>query len=428
MTFTLHLHKAVIQAAVVLVTLVICVGLLRFIYERFAIDAMLAKKALIQLEVLGTAVQAFPRSARLQARVAEVLLSQPLAYTEILSPAETAAELAAMRSPFNARYRLLLASVKGIKGDRDAEEKHLRAALTLAPHNTQFHWRLANTLLRAGKITEAADEFRIVVTADPALLASTLDVLWQLTEGDREALVRATGERARNRVQLARFLLQQSRGEEALRVVREIERSERVATPEMGEFLNDLIAGGKMAIAHQFWIESQGSADAQTSLIWNGSFEGASPAHFSQFDWQLRSSEYAQLTVDQYLAHTGGKSLRLDFAGRDTTRLTNEIKQTIVVQPGTRYRLTCFVKTARLLTPEGPRLAVTTPDAAKVLFQTAPINAESSEWQPLTLEFTAPLQSAVFLVTVQRTPSTNYDDPTQGTIWFDDFTLTALSS
>ena len=415
------------RAAVVLVTLVLCAGLLRLIYERFVIDGIVTQKALPQLEPLAAAAQAFPRSARLQARVAETLLSQPLEYAEILSPAETAAELAVLRSPFDAKYRLLLATVKSVKGDREAEEKQLQAALSLAPHNTQIHWRLANTLLRAGKTAEAAEEFRIVVTADPALLASTLDLLWQQTEGDREILVRATGERAKNRVQLARFLLQQSRDDEALRIVREIERSERTTTPEMGEFLNELIAGGKISIAHQLWMDSQGLANDQRSLIWNGSFEGASPAHFSQFEWQLRSNEYAQLTLDQYLAHTGSKSLRVDFFGRDTTRLTNEIKQTIVVQPGMRYRLTCFVRTAKLLTPEGPRLAVTTPDAARVVAQTAPINTESSDWQLLTLDFAAPAQTAILLVTVQRIPRTNYDDPTQGTIWFDDFTLTALS-
>ena len=166
--------------------------------------------------------------------------------------------------------------------------------------------------------------------------------------------------------------------------------------------------------------------DGKRSLLWNGSFEAASPANLSQFEWQLRSNEYAQLALDPYVAHTGAKSLRLDFFGRDTTRLSNEIKQLIVVRPGGRYRLTCFVKTAKLMTPEVPRIVVTTPDATQTLGATHPINAEAADWQQFTLEFTAPAKTAGLLVSVQRIPKAGYDDPTQGTIWFDDFALTEL--
>lgn len=428
MTLTLHLDKTIFRFAVILLALVLCVGVFRLIYKRFVIEALTRKNAPSQLEAVAAAVTEFPQSSRLQARVAETLLNQPLSYSEILSPAETAAELAATQSPYNARYRLLLATVKGVKGDQQAEEKHLRAALALAPQNTQMHWRLGNLLLRTGKFTEAADEFRVAATANSSLLGTALDLLWQLSEGNVELLTRATGDLAANRIQLAQFLLQQSRADEAIRLVNAIDRNDRAATPKTGEFLNGLITAGKINAAHQLWMDTRLSPEEKASLLWNGSFENASPAHLSQFEWQLRSSEFAQLTVDQYVAHTGTKSLRLDFTGRDTTRITNEIKQTIVVEPGKRYRLTCFVRTAKLLTPEGPRIVIATQDAARVIAQTSPINAESSDWQPFTLDFTAPSQTPTLIVTVQRTPRGNHDDPTQGIIWFDDFALTALTS
>ncbi len=123
--------------------------------------------------------------------------------------------------------------------------------------------------------------------------------------------------------------------DDAVRIFSQMEKVDRLAAPETGNFVNALLSAGKVETAHQLWTALLETPESQPSLLSNGSFEAASPAHLSQFDWQLRGSEYAQLTIDSSVAHTGTKSLRLDFFGRDTTRLTNEIKQLIVVRPGT---------------------------------------------------------------------------------------------
>src|SRR5438045_9223265 len=99
-------------------------------------------------------------------------------------------------------------------------------------------------------------------------------------------------------------------------------------------------------------------AHSSPSLVWNGSFEGKILKGFEQFDWTIGQSQYARIAITSGIAHSGARSLRIDFAGRDTTRLDEEIKQLVLVKPGVRYRLECFIKTEGLLTPEGPRLAV----------------------------------------------------------------------
>ncbi|HEX4948332.1 MAG TPA: hypothetical protein VFZ34_16780 [Blastocatellia bacterium] len=354
------------------------------------------------------------------------MLSQGALDRTTLAAAEASAEQAANLAPFQAKHQLLLAAIKGATGDLTAQENHLRAALILAPHNIQVRWRLANALLRAGKKDESLAEFRRVVTAAPALLPNTLDMLWQWTEGDVETLVQATGEAVKNRLQLAQFLLKQTRVDDAVRIIGTVDR--RMAAPEVGGVLQELMAAGKFELAHKLWLEQVGTTATPPALLWNGSFEDATPPHLTQFEWQLRSSEYAQLAIDPYVARTGAKSLRLDFLGRDTTRLSNEIKQMIILRPGRRYRLTCYVRTTRLITPQGPRVAVMAVEAARVLATTNPITAEATDWQPLSLEFTAPANTSVLWVNVQRSPQTDYDDPTQGTIWFDDFTVTELPS
>lgn len=402
---------------------VLCLGGLWFVYTRLVVNALTAKKSAASVEIIAAAVSRLPHSARLQARFADVLLGQSAQNPQFVAQAEEAAERAVNLSPFDARFRLLLAATKSLSGQPETQETHLRAALVLAPHNTQIHWQLANLLLRSGRLEPALEEFRIAVTASPHLLPVSLELLWQMTDGEINTLVQATGNAPKNRLVLVQFLMQKSRVDDAVRIFNQLDRADRLAAPETGNFVNTLMGTGRMELAHQLWT-SLVDAD-QSSLFWNGSFEAASPAHLNQFDWQLRGSGYAQLSLDSFVAHTGAKSLRLDFFGRDTTRLTNEIKHLIVVRPGARYRLSCFVRTTKFQTPEGPRLAVITADGVPALATSAPINA-TTDWQVYAVDFTAPRTTSALIVTVQRIPKTSYDDPTQGTIWFDDFTLAEL--
>lgn len=426
MVFTIQLAKPIIRLTLMGLTFVFCLVVLWFVYARFVVNVLTAKKSAASVEMIAAGALRFPLAARLQARLADVLLGQSAQDSRFIAQAEEAAERAVKLSPFDARYRLLLAATKSLSGQPETQETALRAALALAPHNTQIHWQLANVLLRAGKLEPALAEFRVAVTAAPNLLPMSLDLLWQMADEDINVLAQATGEAPKNRLVLAQFLLQKSRLDDAVRLFSQMEKADRLAAPEAGNFVNALLGAGKFEMAHQLWTALLATPESQPTLLWNGSFEAASPAHLSQFDWQLRGSEYAQLTLDSYVAHTGTKSLRLDFFGRDTTRLTNEIKHLIVVRPGARYRLTGFVRTAKLQTPEGPRLVVMTPDGARALATTAPINAAATDWQAYSVDFTAPPQTPALLVTVQRTPKTSYDDPTQGTLWFDDFSLTEL--
>lgn len=406
--------------------LLVCSALLRLVYQQFVVSTLTSPKRPVPLALLAATVDEYPTSARLHARYAEALLGQGMQDASTIWQAASVAEQAVNHSPFNAKYRLLLATAKSLTDGRDAQVTELRAAQALAPHDADIHWQLANALLRAGQTEQALAEFAVTVTANPALLPNTLTLLWQLSQGDLATVVTATGESTKNRLQLARFLLKQSREQEALDILHSIARNERLAAAEVGGFLNDLLAAGKMEAAHQLWAELVAPEEGTVPLLWNGGFETASPAGLSQFDWQLRGSEYAQLTLDTVIARSGAKSLRLDFFGRDTTRLRDEIKQLVVVRPGTKYRLTCYVRTAKFGSPEGPRLVVTTPNAAQVIAASSPITMASSEWQLYTTEFIVPAKTPVLLIGVQRIPKASYDEPTQGTIWFDDFALTPL--
>jgi hypothetical protein len=190
--------------------------------------------------------------------------------------------------------------------------------------------------------------------------------------------------------------------------------------------LNSLIAAGGLGPARALWGELA-AGDAQGTLVWNGGFESDGLKDFVQFDWSFGRSEYARFAMDTAVAHSGSRSLRIEFAGLDTTKLDNEIRQLVIVRPGARYSLECYAKSSGLETPEGPRVVVSTSSSPVWIATSEPVAQGSNDWQRLAVEFVAPqiasgATSAVY-VSIKRKPKFSYDEPTRGTVWFDGFLL-----
>src|SRR6185503_3895452 len=125
-------------------------------------------------------------------------------------------------------------------------------------------------------------------------------------------------------------------------------------------------------------------------LIYNGSFESDPQKDFAQFNWTIGRSDYAKIRILAGQARTGSRALRIDFTGRDTTRLTSEISQLTVLRPGARYRLVCYAKAENLVTTEGPCVAVTTKANPNWIVMSGAVALADTAWQQLSIEFTAP--------------------------------------
>jgi tetratricopeptide (TPR) repeat protein len=428
MVLKLALDKLGERAAAIVAALSVCLWLGALARERYVVSIFTDDRVQTTQTELAAAASRFHNSARLQAQLATVKLSHALEDDESLAQAETAALKAVNLSPHNVNFRLLLAGTQGVSGELAAQEEHLRAAVALAPHYPHVHWQLANLLVRARKTEQSLAEFRQAVTAQPTLLPSALELLWEVSGGKINTLSQAAGETPKNRLLLAQFLFQQGHTEEATQIFRQIAKPARLAAPESAELLSSLLAGGQPELARRLWDDMLGQRGNAQQLVWNGSFEAERVPGLAHFDWQLSRSEYAFTTIDPTLARTGARALRLDFYGRDTTKLADEVKQLLVLQPGAHYRLECYAKAARLVTPEGPRLVVRNRATGQVVAVTSPVSAEAKDWQRLAVDFSAPAGQTTFWVALQRTPKFSYDEPTQGTIWFDDCTLVEVSN
>ena len=427
---------ATLLAAVGLAALLVVIALFNFI-----IGTMVDYRKSFNRDELASPVYHFPSSARMHARLAE---AEMMERNRDLASAEYHALEAIRLSPYDYRNPLILASIKEAGADRQAAEEQLRKALALAPTNISVRYQLANLLVREGRLEESIDEFRKATASDPRLLAGAIDLIWQVSDKDVSLIERVAGDTPKAQMTLAQFLLKQSRPEDAARIFVGIDRRTRLTSVETPGVVKSFIDTGYPGLARHLWVGlASNNSETEAPLVWNGSFETDILKNLGQFDWTIpewavsknnnRETRYARLGVDRTTAHTGARSLKIEFAGENTTRLDGEIKQLIALRPGVRYRLECYVKSEGLITPEGPRVVVIGGQSESEPSKepaSEPVQAGSNDWQRLTIDFIAPQskiagQSSV-QIAIKRIPQFSYDEPTRGIVWFDDFKIEEL--
>jgi len=414
----LNLTKPGARVLLGLLTVAACALLALLIVSRFVIGTLADRRLQVTRGTLKVPVEYLPGSARLNARLAAAEFSEG---DRDLASAKVYAERAVKLSPFDHRVWLTMASIEEATGDRRAAEEALRTASELAPNYWSVHYRLGNLLVREGKVTESLEEFRKAIAANVTLTPGALDLVWQASRENVNAVRSVCEDNPKAKLALAQFLLVKSKPVEAAEVFNSIDRASLVsAATDSSAFLNGLIAAGKLETARDLWSDLVG-VDRGASLIWNGGFESDIQRSFSQFDWSFNRSEYARLSIDPASPHSGSHSLKIEFVGRDTTSLDNEIRQLVAVTPGARYVLECYFRTEGFEGPEGPRIVVTD-DASTWIAASEPVPAGSSDWRRLSLEFVAPQKGAV-VISIKRKPKFSYDEPTLGTVWFDDFSM-----
>ena len=422
MVIEFNLKNLASKLTLLAVALIVCALLVGQIVSRFIIGTLADDRFAFERSALQDPVKDYPNSPRLNARLAEAEL---LESDRDLEMAERCAVRAVNLSPFDYRFRMTLAAVKEAEGNRAGAEQSLREALALAPNNRDVHWRLANLLLRSGKLAASVDEFRITISTNKNLLPATLDLIWRASRGNVGAVEAITGSDAKARLLLSQFLIKQSKVAEAANIFRSIDRGTRLAALESASVLNALVATDNLALARELWVGLIADGGAPTAPVWNGGFESDILKNFSQFDWTFGRSEFARLSIDSSRQHSGNRSLKIEFLGRDTTELKDEIKQLVILRPGARYRVECYAKSEGLASSEGPRLAVTD-KSSNVIAQSEPVAAGSNDWKMLSVEFVAPKvtgDAPAVYVSVKRKPKYDYDEPTRGTVWFDDFMM-----
>ncbi len=434
MSLTLnHPHKAV-RLTILLITSLACLWLSWLVLADFIIGTFTEDGSLVSRATLTSAYQYFPHSPRIAARLAAAAIADAGEDEQVTGQAAEAAARAVQLSPQNAHHHVLAALAKGLQGDAMAAENHLKVATVRAPNDRQIRWRLANQLVRTDNVYASLEHFRYAVANNPVWLPQSLDLLWQVTQGDCAKLEVVAGDAPQARLMLAQFYLEQSQPQSAVAALATVDRNALLALPDTPSFFDALLQAGDLPLARQHWSSllggqvggQVGGLKEQAPLIWNGSFETTAPQRLAHFDWKLTDSRFVAVQLDDQVAHTGQRSLRLQFLGRDPTQLSDEVQQIILLRPGARYRLECFIQTKQLVIREGLRIVLLNQANSLPLASSAPIVTTPSGWQRLAFEFATPANATTAKLILQRTPKFIYEEAAKGLLWLDDISLTQL--
>jgi O-antigen ligase len=189
------------------------------------------------------------------------------------------------------------------------------------------------------------------------------------------------------------------------------------------DYVNYLAAGRKYQDAAQTWalyLGDRRNGYLQSNWLWNGGFE-SEPSGLA-LDWRIENPDNAAITrLDSAVAHSGSRSLRIDFAGKENVNYS-QTAQTAVVTPGA-YRFEAFVRTMDITTDRGIGFHIYDPEMpARLDLQTEHL-VESNDWRKIEQTVRVPAGTRLVSVVVTRVPTLRFDNKIAGTAWIDGVVL-----
>jgi O-antigen ligase len=129
---------------------------------------------------------------------------------------------AAVLSPKAYVLWLRLGLLREVGGDLPGALAAFQEAVRLAPFYAEPRWMLGGALLRAGERERAFAEFSRAVASDPAFTPQALELLWEASGGDAEAMARAVSpQSAEARAALAHFFAERGAAAAAAALLRQ---------------------------------------------------------------------------------------------------------------------------------------------------------------------------------------------------------------
>ncbi len=334
-------------------------------------------------------------------------------------------------APNDARLWGWLGDTLAISGQVAEAEHTLRQAHALAPNHFITQWRLANALIRVGKLEEAAPYARGALRSNPTQAILMLDLGWRISNGNQSFVESLLPPGLPDvEYQYLRLLVQQQRVAAAVQrwqaVLAREPDSERKLTLS---FIQDLLAARAYEAAWQVWasLPERQPAGLVRTAIYDGGFREP-VAKVPIFEWRFQQNEAgARLALDRAAdVPVGGNALQITYDSPGPAFY--HARQLLALPPGT-YRLTYFVRSRDLVAAAPPVVELQGVGNPKWRVRSLPAWRENQPWQRVVCEFTVPPEvGAVELVILRPseclTPGTC---PISGTVWFGGFSLEVIS-
>lgn len=339
---------------------------------------------------------------------------------------QPAAALSALESAVSLRPRdyylwLELGLARDRLGDSAGSLLGFNESVRLAPYYAQPRWQRGNLLFRMGRYNEAFAELRQAVTSYPDYLPNFIDLAWNASGKDArltEQVVQAQSNKAH--LAMAVFFADHGKADEALAHFRSIQN---ISTENRRRLLQALLSAGTPRQAFEVWSSTFADGRPTPGIIYDGGFEGPLNLDDVGFGWHVARGEPGlSFSLDGGQPQSGSRSLRIDFSGNPNPG-TWLLSQLILVEPAGHYKLNFAGRMKKIVT--GGPLVMSIKDAAgdTLLTGSTRLPADTSAWQPFSVEFATGTATQAIVIILQRQPCTSAPCPVFGSLNLDSFSL-----
>lgn len=322
---------------------------------------------------------------------------------------------------------LSLARARELVGDSPGAIAAARAAVPLAPYYAQPHWQLGNILVRSGQRDEGFKELSLAGESNPTLLPAIIDLVWQVSRGDAQSVIRAIHpQRAESYLALAQYLRKKNVIDSALAMYM---AAGNVAEEDRRAYVAELIAGGHFREAYSLWSFGRSNMPREAvGLIIDSGFEQEGNLDDSGFGWRSDNKALSLArSLDTENPKEGRSSLRIDFKG-DSDPTVAIISQYVLVDPGTNYELCFSVRSQDLVSGGLPGVLVANALTNSAIGEVSPLPRSTNGWNDLTINFVSGERDAAIQIALQRAPCGTSICPIFGHLWLDNFSLRKRTS
>jgi tetratricopeptide (TPR) repeat protein len=330
--------------------------------------------------------------------------------------------------PHSATTWLDLAAAEESENDIPATRDAFSHAVRAYPLSAEVAWRYGNFLLRQGELPEAFAQIRHAVSVDPQRAAEAFSRCWRVDPDVQVILDKVLPPNSTAYLDAIRELNADDEIPAALTVWARLTSIRPHLKPtDAFPFIDLLLQTRRLADAQRVWNEAVGLSDTPPagdppgSVLWDGGFETGE--HGGGFSWVFAPpSGGVQVSLDSTVKHSGNQSLRLGFDGKHNVNFA-DICHLAVVQPGTSYRFSAWLRTQSLTTTEGVRFRLSWQENSQARSVDTPDLHGTEPWTQIEFPWIAGKDVHEVRVCVARNPADDFNARIQGTVWIDDVAL-----
>lgn len=333
-------------------------------------------------------------------------------------------EIAAAQAPNNYLLWLSLGSARGRAGDLIGAESAFRRAHELAPNYARTNWALGNFLFREGRDDEAFPLMKKAVAADVTYATPAASIALQVGDNDPNVVRKQFQNDRQIDIALALLLAQQKRIDEAMQIWKAVE-----ANPDDLQYKDTLTKLRQIILENkrfEFAVDlfnDNNDTEPSIGVITNPGFElPVVTESENPFDWKITRSTYPQVAITDGQKHAGKYSLIVVLNGNEY-RDFRGFSQLVAVRPGTNYELNVNFRSDASSKAQFMWEVVTATDAKRLGI--SPAIQPSSSWSAVSAAFSVPPGVEGVELRFVRGDCIASACAASGSIWFDDFSLTA---